>query len=246
MEEPITIVTVSHNNYHYLKFMVNQIERIMGSNSYQLLVMDNQSTETKTKNYLHELDQVMDAIVLYNQTNYGPRINHMNHQEIYKSLPERYLMTDPDILVSPQLPPNFYEIMCRISEQYGAEKVGFALDISEPNLLYDMPDYFMGKSIVVWESQFWQHPIEPLWESGDIVDTPIPLYRAEIDTTFCLVNKRYENSGVHIRMGGPKFTAKHLPWYRRNPVFTDQDILYDMAREQGADSTMAQHILRGL
>ena len=237
----VTIVTVSHNNYHYLKFMVDQINksREYSFKPYEIIIMDNASTDPKTVQYLRELEENTIITIIYNQTNYGPRINHMNHQELYHALPDRFLMTDPDILFNPDMQPDFYEIMCRISEYYGAEKVGVALDISEPDLLYDIPDYFMGKSIVEWESQFWKKRLPP-WELID--GTEIPLYRAEIDTTCCLVNKRYQNSGVHIRMGGC-FTAKHLPWYKKNPVLIDQDILYEMARDQGGDSTMAQHII---
>lgn len=37
------------------------------------------------------------------------------------------------------------------------------------------------------------------------------MYYSDIDTTFCLFNKKYKD-GSHIRIAGD-FTMKHLPWY---------------------------------
>lgn len=234
------IIIPSHNNYYYLKFMIDQIQ----SNFSTIMIMDNKSTDINTKKYLENLEKIenmktnIEYIIIYNQTNYGPRINHLNHADIYYSLPQLYFITDPDILINPNLPKNFIQIMIDISEFYHAEKVGFALDISEPELLVDIPNYFMGKSLIEWELQFWENPIQELW------DGLYPLYKAEIDTTFCLVNKKYENSGINIRIGGPMFVAKHLPWYKENPVIS-KNLLYDMALQQTGISTMAEHILRG-
>jgi hypothetical protein len=242
----VPLVTVSHNNYYYLAFMMKQIRRTEGAPT-QVIIMDNRSTDPKMVDYLVELESGAfgagepsnnNVVVIRNSTNYGPRINHLNHSELYHSLPRCFILTDSDIQFSPKLPPNFVEIMYNISEHYGAEKVGFALDISEPDLLHDIPNYFMGKSLIEWELQFWERPIEKLWQDR------WPLYFAEIDTTFCLVNKSYQNSGVHIRIGGPEFTAKHLPWYRSNSL-VDLDKQIEMASQQGGDSTMAGFLVRG-
>ena len=232
----IPIVTVSHNNYYYLSFMIKQLKGTFGAPK-QIIVMDNHSTDPKILDYLGELEREdPNILVIRNSTNYGPRINRINHIEIYRSLPDVFCLTDSDILFSPTLPPDFIKIMYEISEYYGAEKVGFALDISEPDLLHDIPDYFMGKSLIEWELQFWERPIEPLWEGK------YPLYRAEIDTTFCLINKKYENSCVNIRIGGD-FTSKHLPWYRCNSI-VDLGKQLEMAKQQGSDSTMAGFLIQ--
>ena len=43
------------------------------------------------------------------------------------------------------------------------------------------------------------------------------MYWADIDTTFCLINKN--NLGSRdIRVAG-NFTARHIPWYKTNPVY---------------------------
>ena len=117
--EIITIVTVSHNNYHYLKFMVEQLKKLLSGKPYQLVIMDNVSKDQKTLEYLHqlEIDPNPNTTIIYNSTNYGPRINPLNHQDLYWSLPERFLMTDPDILLNPEMPPDFYEIMCKIDRK---------------------------------------------------------------------------------------------------------------------------------
>jgi dTDP-4-dehydrorhamnose reductase len=55
-------------------------------------------------------------------------------------------------------------------------------------------------------------------------DAEYEIYNAEVDTTFCLINKsNYSgNWKNHIRIAG-NFTAKHLPWYKKNKIFD----LYD-------------------
>jgi hypothetical protein len=227
--DTIPIVTVSHNNFHYLKFMVDQIREAWPNRP--LIVMDNQSKDPQTKEYLRTLD----ATIIYNETNYGPRINPCNHAKLYRELPEKFLVTDPDIQFPENMPQDIIQILCEISERYRAEKVGFALDISEPELMYDIPDYFMGRSLIDWELQFWENPIETTdrWT----------VYRAEIDTTFCLVNKRYEGSQVHIRIGGSGFTAKHLPWYRENGIVNRETAVQIAKNQSGGDSTIARYLI---
>ena len=56
--------------------------------------------------------------------------------------------------------------------------------------------------------KFWNHKIN---------DSNYELYKADIDTTFCLLNKNYKNED-RIRVAGI-FTAKHLPWYIDNKVY---------------------------
>lgn len=197
-----------------------------------LIIMDNQSTDSYTKNYLGSLN---DCVIIYNETNYGPRINPCNHATLYQELPEKFLITDPDILFSKNMPHDVIETLCEISERHGAEKVGFALDISEPELMYDIPNYYMGRSLIDWELQFWENPIETTdrWT----------LYRAEIDTTFCLVNKRYEGSQIHIRIGGREFTSKHLPWYRENGVVSREAAIQIAKNQDRGISTISRFLV---
>jgi len=67
--------------------------------------------------------------------------------------------------------------------------------------------YTNNKTIYEHEKTFWEKKIEDIYE----------LYEADIDTTFCLVNKKGEYN-KKIRIAG-NFTAKHLPWYKHNSVY---------------------------
>jgi hypothetical protein len=78
-----------------------------------------------------------------------------------------------------------------------------------------------NQTIREWETQFWKKKIDA---SGDAATAAYELYDADIDTTFCLMNKTnimmgYDNK---IRVAGD-FTAKHIPWYIENEVYN----LYD-------------------
>ena len=73
-----------------------------------------------------------------------------------------------------------------------------------------------------WETQFWQDVI-------DVTNNGHPIYRAAIDTTFCLVNKsffEYYEEPMQIknkcaRIGGD-FTAQHYGWYNNPPISEDE------------------------
>ena len=71
-------------------------------------------------------------------------------------------------------------------------------------------------SIRNWESQFWLNKIENECE--------YEIYKADIDTTFCLMNKKNIESEIdlHIRVAGD-FTEKHIPWYIENEIYNVYD-----------------------
>jgi hypothetical protein len=83
-----------------------------------------------------------------------------------------------------------------------------ALSITDFEKMYDTV-YVHGINIYQHESQFWTNKIE---------DSSYELYYADIDTTFCLINKN-NNNNRNIRVAG-NFTAKHLPWYKDNKIYS--------------------------
>jgi len=125
-------------------------------------------------------------------------------------MPDKFILTDPDLEFNSNLPIHFIEELVALSNIYKSNKIGFALDISEPNKMYT-GIYHNNKDICAWEAQFW---------SNKIPNSEYELYIANIDTTFCLINKR--NTGNNIRVAG-RFTAKHLPWYIDNQIFNVHD-----------------------
>jgi len=203
----IPIVVVSYNNYKYVENTLKQI-RDLNENYYKnIVIMDNCSNDVKTVEYLNSVD----VKVIRNSTNDGPWINDLKNVEVYHSLPDKFILTDPDLELNPHLAPNFIDTLVEVSTKYQCAKVGFALDISDFDEMYQF-QYHDGNTIYEWERQFWENKID---------DNEYELYRASIDTTFCLVNKRF--GAGEIRVAG-NFTAKHLPWYRNNKILNLSEV----------------------
>jgi len=206
----IPIIVVCFNNGRYVRNMVDQLCRIDPGLVSFIRILDNCSTEPETLAYLESTP----VHVIRNQTNEGPWISPSNNADLYHSLPDLFILTDPDLELNPALPPTFIRTMADIAIETNSSKVGLALDISTPELFLEGP-YVEQLTIAQHESQFWTSPIP---------DTNPPLYRAPVDTTFCVINKRvFDHGSRHIRIAGD-FTAKHLPWYKLNPLYSLADI----------------------
>lgn len=212
----IPIVVVCYNNYRYVENTLKQIASINKAYYANIIILNNASTCADTIAYL---ERVSDGgvSVIHNVGNLGPWITHLNNRHIYDILPDKYIITDPDLKLNEKIPCNFIEILATLSDKYKTTKIGFALDLSDHEKFYTTRDYFANQTICEWESQFWKKRI-------DNADDGYELYDADIDTTFCLINKTnimrgYDNK---IRVAGD-FTAKHIPWYIENEVYN----LYD-------------------
>ena len=101
------------------------------------------------------------------------------------------------------------------------------LDISQPELMDEkalgitQSDGLRTYDLIEWETRFWQQQIGKTL-SGD------PIYRAPIDTTFAVYNKRYFRRETHlaaVRFGG-RYTCRHLPWYKDNGLDAAEDRYY--------------------
>jgi FkbM family methyltransferase len=202
--EMVPVVVICYNNYKYVMNTVAQLEKYNAI----IMILDNKSTCEDTVRYLKTLPYT----VFWRDENRGPWISAHVNSDIYDILPDKFIMTDPDLQFNPNLPPNFIEIMTELSDRYSCEKFGFALDIS------DFADMFQSRyvdemTIYDWEKQFWERRID---------DATYELYESNIDTTFCLVNKKHINNYRHFRIAG-NFTAKHLPWYKNNKIHNDYE-----------------------
>ena len=212
---PIPLFIISYNQYTYLKSMIEQLSKYPGMTLY---VIDNKSTYPPLIEYLKQLETEGNVKVLYQPENYGHSV--YERDEIIALGGDKYVVTDPDLLLNSNLPMNFIELLSNISDKYKASKVGFALEIkSNINLSKkvkvkdtdaDIVGSYLwkgreGMTIPEWEAQFWKEKID---------DPDYELYRADIDTTFALINKLYYNKGSRdnsIRVAG-NFTAVHRPW----------------------------------
>lgn len=219
----IPIVVVCYNNYRYVENTLKQIARINKAYYANIIILNNASTCADTIAYLDRVSDdgvsgVSSVSVIHNVGNLGPWITHLNNRHIYDILPDKYIITDPDLKLNEKIPCNFIEILATLSDKYKTTKIGFALDLSDHEKFYTTKDYFANQTICEWETQFWKKRISNSDSDG------YELYDADIDTTFCLMNKTnimrgYDNK---IRVAGD-FTAKHIPWYIENEVYN----LYD-------------------
>ena len=206
----IPILIICYNNYKYVDNTINQIFNINSEYAKEIVVLNNCSTCKKTISYL----KTLNCKVIWNKSNNGPWISPHVNVDIYDSLPDKFILTDPDLEFNKNLPKNFIEIMEEISDKYSCKKIGFALDISDFDKMFQF-DY-VGEKITIYEheKQFWLNKIN---------HCDYDLYFGEIDTTFCLINKKHYYNSINIRMAG-NFTAKHLPWYKKNKIYNDYEI----------------------
>ena len=188
----IPVFIIAFNNPTYVSSMIDQLLKYTSD----IYVIDNCSTFPPM---IKLLDETKVNVIRMPQ-NYG----HMVYlrpeiQDLVKG--DCYCITDPDLRLNQNLPSNFIEIFKNISDDYQMYKVGFALDRLN-NIRTDVT--FKGKSITDWEAFVWNCR----------VDHPkIEMYYAEIDTTFCLINKKYKDDNLcnHIRVAGD-FLCIHRPW----------------------------------
>ena len=196
LPEQIPFVVISYNNLTFVKNFVQQLKRFPNP----IILIDNASTYPPMKEYLDELEK--DTITIHRLTENKGHFVYVSRGDL---LPDRFILSDPDLELHPNMPVNVAEQLLKLSNEFKIFKVGAALDLSERDKFLTCA--YAGKpSIYEHEKQFWTEPISnPTYE----------LYKADIDTTFCLVNRRYQTNGYYkgIRVAG-NFTAKHLPWYK--------------------------------
>jgi len=205
----IPIIIICYNNYKYVKNTLSQIFKINKEYYKNTIILNNNSTCLNTIEFLKSVD----VKVVNNNVNIGPWISKDHNSHIYDFLPNKFIITDPDLKLNDKIPHNFIEILSYLSDKYETSKIGFALDISDFYKFYNDNSYisigYQSFSIYEWEKQFWENRID---------DDEYELYNAVLDTTFVLINKKYINKYYDIRIAG-NFTAKHLPWYIENEIY---------------------------
>ena len=206
----IPIIIICYNNHRYVENTLAQISKINIDYYKDIIILNNASTCIDTIEYLKNVK----VTVYNNPRNLGPWITWDNNNHIYNVLPDKFILTDPDLKLNKNIPSNFVEILATLSDKYKTTKIGLALDISDHDKFYQTTQYMANLSIYDWEKQFWKNRID---------DAEYELYKADIDTTFCLINKNnIYTTDLQIRVAGD-FLAKHIPWYIDNEVYNIYD-----------------------
>jgi hypothetical protein len=194
VKKNMPVFIIGYNQVTYIKNMVNQLEKYTSD----ITVIDNKSFFQPLRDYY---EKEFKYTLLRQNANYGCWV--WNRPEIQKLAGDLFILTDPDLRFNPKLPDDFIEQLLAVSNYFEANRVGFALLIDADDIRTDV--FLYGKSIKQWERRFWRerliYPPDPALE----------LYDADIDTTFCLINKRHREG--RIRVAGD-FTCVHIPWHK--------------------------------
>uniref|UniRef100_A0A6C0DLT5 Glycosyltransferase 2-like domain-containing protein n=1 Tax=viral metagenome TaxID=1070528 RepID=A0A6C0DLT5_9ZZZZ len=204
----IPIIIICFNNYKYVQNMIEQINRIQPKYKNDIVIMNNSSDDPSTLKYLKKIRLYYRVI---DRDNNGPWISPDRNTDLYNELPDKFILTDPDLELNAKLPTYFIEQMVTLSDKHQIGKLGFAISIEDQDKMYP-GNYMLGCSIHDWEYQYW---------ASRINDRNYELYDAPIDTTFSLINKKYW-CNWSVRMAG-NFTCKHLPFYIENPIMTIEE-----------------------
>lgn len=201
----IPIVIISFERYAYLRHMVEQFLELSVTRS-DIVIVDNASTYRPLQGYLDELEHHGHP-VLRMSANRGYKVAF--EPDLWVRWPRFVAITDPDLSFRSDIPRTFRSDLAMLAQAHRMPKVGCALDISDAHLFVNETDYARrGVTIEDWERQFWIDRID---------ETEPPVYRAFVDTTFAVYDKtryRHSNHLEALRVAG-SFTAKHIPWYRR-------------------------------
>jgi FkbM family methyltransferase len=205
-EEAIPVYVIAFNNPTYVQSMINQLRhKCISSN---VIIVDNGSTFPPMIELLQIEEKVEGTKVIRMERNFGHKV-----VEQYISTPDRYIVTDPDLLFNRDMPSDVIMHLVRIADETKSRNVGLALSIPK-NELKPLPNYFRGMSLIEWENQFWRTPIESV--------NKYELYAADIDTTFKLVSKMYCSKS--LRVAG-EFACKHMPWFVNSEIIVAADEL---------------------
>lgn len=183
-----TVAIISYNWYTFTKQMVDQLKRF----TKDIVILDNKSTFPPLLDYHQEYDHTLFKF----DQNYG-HLCWFKVKKLREIFGDTFIITDPDLLLNPDTPQDFMKTMYELYFKLGNSKIdrlGLALYI----------DKTMPKP-AEWESQYWRHRI--FWEGRPEIE----LYKANVDTTFCIVNVNRLTVSA-FRIAG-NFTAKHIPWH---------------------------------
>jgi hypothetical protein len=204
----IPVIICSYNRLYYLKKLINQFNKL----SIKPIILDNNSDEKNLlRFYNNNKNKNFFLIKLFN--NYGHNVIY--EKFIYKNLPQIFAYTDPDISLNKKLKKGFLFFLKSLTEKYKIHKAGFAIDINSVKKIKLRIGYRNKNKQITskyvdlkkYEKDYWQI----------LLQKNPNVYKAKIDTTFAVYNKKYKKSdrfdGVRV---ANQYTCKHLPWEKKN------------------------------
>jgi len=213
--QKMPIVVICWNDLTYIKNMVEQLKHF----NHPIILLDNHSTYEPLFEYYKEIKKELGNKITIRllKKNYGNTV----YLTLKHTLPKVYILTDPDLELNKNMPKNFAEILLELSEKYKVYKVGSIIEKIKKEDLIDCPEYGFN----------WTRP------KSLIKNDHYKIYHDWVDTTFCLVNTKYQMKKLDlkhhymdstkpaIRIAGD-FSVKHLPWYKESLSKIPKDELY--------------------
>lgn len=214
-------LTVVINNRNRLSTTKKLVEDLLYRNSTNIIIIDNESSYPPLLEWYKTLS---DNIKVYYCPNYGHHA--IFHSKLLDDIKEDWCFySDADIQLNENMPNDYQKIMFDLANSYNYTKIGLALKID------DLPDHYMLKEQVVRNESRW-------WVQKVIED----VYRADTDTTFCLIKKCDQFDSLRI---AGDFTAKHMPWYLDLDNLTEEERYYhDNLGDKALTQYSKQHKLK--
>ena len=204
----IPVIICSYNRLYYLKNLVNQFNKL----SIKPIIIDNNSDNKNLLRFYNNSNHKKFFLVKLFK-NYGHNVIY--EKFIYNNLPQIFAYTDPDISLNKKLKKNFLFFLKSLTEKYKIQKAGFAIDINSVRKIKLRIGYRNKNNRIAskyvdlkkYEKNYWQI----------LLQKNPNVYKAQIDTTFAVYNKKYVNKdrfdGVRV---ANQYTCKHLPWEKKN------------------------------
>jgi hypothetical protein len=192
------------NNFNRLSSTRSMYGFLKNRGFSNVIILDNHSTFPPLLSWYATLRE--EELIKF-PTNYGSTCL-FDSGYLEKVMDQEYIVySDSDLELNPNMPEDFLEIMKSKLLTYNERKIGLALRID------DVPLNCYKNCItgtIDHERQFWRDELEK------------DLYRALVDTTFCLLRwPQYHDLGA-LRIAG-NFTARHLPWYQDYATLNEEE-----------------------
>jgi hypothetical protein len=146
--DPLVLIP-SFNNPTYVRGMMDQLQE---RNGQHIRIIDNASSTSAMHECLHYL-KLLDGVEIERRSlNAGPRF--FLDPDFYATLPELFVITDPDLSINPLLPETFLEDLLELTEHHKIGKTGFALEIKDHVDMRQERFIINDKEYTIWE---WEH-----------------------------------------------------------------------------------------
>jgi hypothetical protein len=214
-------LTVVINNRNRLSTTKKLVEDLLDRGSTNIIIIDNESSYEPLLEWYKTLPENI-------KVHYGPNYGHhaLFQSGVLDDIKDEWCFySDADIQLNENMPNDYQQIMWDLANSYNYRKVGLALQID------DLPDHYMLKEQVIRnESPWW---IKKVIEN---------VYRADTDTTFCLIKKCDQFDSLRI---AGDFTAKHMPWYLDLDNLSEEEQYYhDNLGDRALTQYSKQHKLK--